>query len=65
VNGEHGIWEVKGIAGAIPLIAGATADVEMSEGCRGWDGRQNRGCGHLHYLLKSSRDIIMNKHEQY
>jgi hypothetical protein len=54
VNGEHGIWEVKGIVGAIPLIAGAAVDVEMSGGCR-WR-RQNRRCGRLHCLLKSSRD---------
>jgi hypothetical protein len=63
VNGEHGIWEVKGIAGAMELIARAVADVGMSgaEDVAGGSGRQNRAphwCGRLHYLLKSSRDCV-------
>jgi hypothetical protein len=58
-----GEWRARDLGGdgdhggnrAIPLIAGAAADVWMSGGCR-W-GRQNRRCGRLHCVLKSSRDL--------
>jgi hypothetical protein len=59
VNGEHEIWEVKGIAGAMELIAEAAADVGTSGGCRRWEEEPctTRDVDAYNRDLRSSRDL--------